>query len=171
VRSHPMLRPGAMLLAAFALSSCEGSTTPQEPLANVYVLTRLNGAVDPMILADHTYPSGTRAVWVVTYDTIRISSSTEGLRKYEVLMVTEAVDGVTVAPVLTPISRKAYITRRGERLIFEYDQTGSPIKPDTMVLRDGNLIKQGPFGVSCGTNCAPPPRVEYVYEPRGAGGV
>ena len=166
MRPHSLLKLGTALMAAFALSACEGSTTPEEPLANVYVLTRLNGAVDPMILADHTYPSGTRAVWVVMYDSIRISSNTEGQRKYEVLMLTEAVDGATVAPVITPISRKAFISRRGERLIFEYDQTGSRIKSDTMVLRDGNLIKQGPFGVSCGTDCAPPPRVEYIYEPR-----
>jgi hypothetical protein len=166
VRSHSLLRLGAALMAAFALSACEGSTTPEDPLASTYVLTRLNGAVDPMILAEHTYPSGTRAVWVVIYDSIRISSNTAGQRKYEVLMVTESFDGATVAPVITPISRKANITRRGERLIFDYDQTGSRIRSDTMVLREGNLVKQGPFGVSCGDNCTPPPRVEYIYEPR-----
>jgi hypothetical protein len=166
VRPHPLLRLGAALMAVFALAACEGSTTPEDPLASTYVLTRLNGAVDPMILADYTYPSGTRAVWVVLYDSIHITSTNEGQRKYEVLMVTEAVDGATVAPVLTPISRRASITRRGERLIFDYDQTGSRIKADTMVLREGALVKQGPFGVSCGENCAPPPRVEYVYEPR-----
>lgn len=166
MRPTALLRLGAMMVALFALAACQGSTTPEDPLANVYVLTRLNGAGDPLILARHTYPSGTRQVWVVTYDTLRIQSNTQGQRNYEVLMVTESFDGATVAPVVTPISRSARLVRRGDRVIFEYDQSSSRTRPDTMFLReDGALVMQGPFGVSC-ADCPPPPRVEYVYEPR-----
>lgn len=166
MRSTSLVRACAALAAVITLAACNGGgTSVEEPLSDTYVLTRLNGATDPLLLAEYTYPSGTRVVWLVMFDSVRINSDTRGHRKYEVLMLTESFDGASVAPVLTPISRSAFITRRGDRLVFDYDQTGSPIRSDTMFLRNGNLVKQGPFGVSC-TDCTPPARVEYIYEPR-----
>lgn len=157
----------AAVLAALAMAACNGGgTTPAEPLDDLYVLTSLNGATNPMVLAEYTYPSGTRTVWLMQYDSVRITSDTQGHRRYEVLMLTAAHDGASVAPVSTPVSRAARIFRRGDKVIFDYDQTGSPVKSDTMFVRGRNLVKQGPFGVACTGNCTPPPQVEYVYEPR-----
>ncbi|HEX6368250.1 MAG TPA: hypothetical protein VF006_04925 [Longimicrobium sp.] len=166
MRPNHLVRSCAALAAAVMLAACEGTgTISTDPLSDTYVLTRLNGASDPMVLAEHTYPSGTRQLWLMVYDSITIRSDTEGRRAYEMVMLTYAHDDVSVAPVTTPVARAARITRRGDQLIFDYDQSSSPIKADTMTLRGGNLIKQGPFGVSC-TACTPPARVEYVYEPR-----
>lgn len=166
MRPTSIVRTFAAMFAVLALAACNGSSTAsEEPLSDVYVLTSLNGATNPMVLAEHTYPSGTRQLWLMVYDSLTIRSNTEGRRHYEMVMLTTTSDGASVAPVTTPVSRSAQITRRGERLIFEYDQSSSRIKSDTMFLRDGKLVKQGPFGVSC-TDCTPPAQVEYIYEPR-----
>ncbi|HEX5872907.1 MAG TPA: hypothetical protein VFY65_20890 [Longimicrobium sp.] len=166
MRPNFFARSFAAVAAALALAACEGGgTIDTDPLSDTYVLTSLNGATDPMVLAEYTYPSGTRQLWLMVYDSVTISSDTEGRRSYEMVMLTYAHDNVSVAPVTTPVSKSARITRRGERLIFEYDQSSSRIKADTMVLVDGKLIKQGPYGVSC-TDCVAPAKVEYVYEPR-----
>lgn len=167
MRPNSLLRSFAAVAAALALAACEGGggTITTDPLSDTYVLTSLNGASEPMVLAQYTYPSGTRQLWLMVYDSITITSDTEGRRSYEMVMLTDSHDGASVAPVTTPVSRLARITRRGERLIFDYDQSSSRIKPDTMVLANGKLIKQGPYGVSC-TDCEPPAKVEYVYEPR-----
>lgn len=166
MRPNFLVRTFAALAAVFALGACSGSSTASdEPLSDVYVLTSLNGATDPMVLAEYTYPTGTRQLWLMVYDSLTIASGTEGRRSYEMVMLTYTSDGASVAPVTTPVSRSAEISRRGDRLIFQYDQSSSPIKADTMFLREGKLVKQGPYGVSC-TDCTPPSQVEYVYEPR-----
>lgn len=166
MRLSPLSRSGAALAAVLALAACGEATAPPEPLASRYVLTRVNGAAEPFVIADYTYPSGTRQVWLMTYDTLAIRSDTDGRRSFLMTMFTASFDGATVPPLLTRFKRDAQVSRTGDRVVFDYyEQSGSPFKPDTLYLRDGKLVKQGPYGVSC-ADCPPPAQVEYIYEPR-----
>lgn len=158
----PRLASAAALLA---LAACSESTAPPEPLAPLYVLTSVDGHIAPIIIGEHTYPSGTYQVYTLAYDSIRIGSDTEARRKFQLTMYTQSHDGVLVPPLETPVVHNARITRRRDRVIFEYDQATATVKADTFTVRSGNLVKQGPYGVRCDT-CDPVRRVEYVYEPR-----
>lgn len=155
----------ALLLAATA--ACADGTGAEEPLNDVYVLTTVDGASDPMVIADYTYPSGTRQIYMLAYDSIHFVSATEISRRFATSMATLAADG---SP-LTPLVRLRYefyaqLLRRGDQLVVEYaPRQNLALNPDTFQLRGGNLVKQGPFGVNC-DGCAPVRSVEYVYSPR-----
>lgn len=162
VSGVPRLACAAALLA---LTACSEPLAPPEPLAPTYVLTAVNGATDPIVIGEHTYPSGTHQLYTLEYDSIQINSETQAQRIFKLTVYTKSHDGVFVPPLSTRVEHSASITRRRDRVIFEYDQSAATIKADTLTLRNGNLVKQGPFGVSCQA-CNPIRRVDYVYEPR-----
>lgn len=165
MRSKPLAIAGAVMSAALALSACKESTTPAAPLGDVYVLTRVEGAGRPLVIGEYTHASGTRQVYTMLYDSLTFGSETRGRRSFMVAVETLAADGTpVVGAILTPVSHMASVTRRGDRVILNYE-TSSPIRPDTLAFAEANLVKQGPHGVLC-TGCEPIRRVEYVYEPR-----
>jgi hypothetical protein len=155
----------ACAAALLALAACSESTAPPEPLAPLYVLTSVDGHVAPIIIGEHTYPSGTYQLYTLEYDSIRFGTGTEARRSFQLTMYTRSYDGALVPPLETPVVHDARITRRRDRVIFEYDQATAAVKADTFTLKGGNLVKQGPYGVRC-DSCDPVRRVEYVYEPR-----
>lgn len=153
----------ALLIASAA---CGDGTGSEEPLSDVYVLTTVDGESDPIVIADHTYPSGTRQVYMLAYDSLRFDSPTSVSRRFLTSMAT--VDGA--GNPLTPLVRLRYeflgqVLRRGSQLVVEYDAVNLEPNPDTFTLRDGKLVKQGPYGVTC-DGCSPVRSVEYVYSPR-----
>lgn len=155
----------AGLAALLALAACSQSTGPSEPLAPVYLLTSVDGTDGQIVIGEHTYPSGTYQRYTLSYDSIQIGTGTQARRSFQLTMYTQSHDGVLVPPLVTPVVHTAQITRRGDRVIFAYDQEKATVKADTFTLENGNLVKQGPYGVVCGT-CDPVRRVKYVYEPR-----
>lgn len=161
------LLPRALAPAlALALGACNGATTPDVPLADAYVLATVDGAGEPLVIADHVYASGLRQVYTLTYDSLRFTSDTAGARTFE-LAVDTFEGGVRVTPPLR--SRFQYATevsRRGGRVVLFYlTSTGTPLNPDTLAVRGDDLVRIGTYGVVCG-ECPPLRRVEYVYEPR-----
>lgn len=163
--SVPRLWRLACAAALLGLSACAETLAPPEPLASTYVLAAVDGASDPIVIGDYTYASGTRQVYTLEYDSIQIASPTEARRIFMLTMYTRSHDGALVPPLSTRVEHSAWLTRRGDRVIFEYSQATAAIKPDTLTLTDGKLVKQGPFGVRC-DGCDPIRRVDYVYEPR-----
>lgn len=155
----------ACVAALLGLAACNGSTTASEPLAPVYLLTSVDGTDGQIVIGEHTYPSGTYQLYTLSYDSIQIGTGSQARRSFELTMYTRSYDGALVPPLVTPVVHMAQITRRGNRVIFEYDQEVAAIKADTFTLENGNLVKQGPYGVRCDT-CDPVRRVKYVYEPR-----
>ena len=155
----------AGLAALLALAACSQSTEPSEPLAPVYLLTSVGGTDGQIVIGEHTYPSGTYQLYTLSYDSIQIGSASQARRSFQLTMYTQSHDGARVPPLITPVVHMAQITRRGARVIFEYDQEAAAIKADTFTLENGKLVKQGPYGVVCGT-CDPVRRVKYVYDPR-----
>jgi hypothetical protein len=155
----------AGLAALLVLAACSQSTEPSEPLAPVYLLTSVNGTDGQIVIGEHTYPSGTYQLYTLSYDSIQIGSGSQARRSFQITMYTRSHDGALVLPLVTPVVHMAQITRRGKRVIFEYNQDKAAVKADTFSLENGNLVKQGPYGVRCDT-CNPVRRVKYVYEPR-----
>lgn len=155
----------AGLAALLALAACSQSTEPPEPLGPVYLLTSVDGTDGQIVIGEHTYPSGTYQLYTLSYDSIQIGSGTQARRSFQLTMYTRSHDGVLVPPLVTPVVHMAQITRRGDRVIFEYDQEVAVVKADTFTVENGNLVKQGPYGVRCDA-CDPVRRVKYVYEPR-----
>lgn len=153
----------ALLLAATA--ACADGTGAEEPLNDVYVLATVDGASDPMVIADHTYPSGTRQVYMMAYDSLAFVSATALSRRFTTAVATLGPQGPITPIVQMRYQYEAQVLRRGRRVIVEYTGLSGDIKPDTFEVRDGNLVKQGPFGVIC-NGCAPVRSVEYVYSPR-----
>lgn len=149
-----------------ALAACSESTAePEEPLASRYLLTRLGTTSDPMVVGEHTYASGTYQVYTMAYDSLTLGAGAQARRSYMMVMFTRSHDGASVAPLALPVARNARVIRQGQRVIFEYDQTASRMRPDTFAIRGTNLVKQGPYGVVC-SGCPPVRQVEYVYVPR-----
>jgi hypothetical protein len=155
----------AGLAALLALAACSQSTEPSEPLAPVYLLTSVDGTDGQIVIGEHTYPSGTYQLYTLSYDSIQIGTGSQARRSFELTMYTRSYDGALVPPLVTPVVHMAQITRRGNRVIFAYDQEKAVVKADTFTLENGNLVKHGPYGVVCAT-CEPVRRVKYVYEPR-----
>jgi hypothetical protein len=171
VRHTQFLRLCAAAVAVLASAACsgggEGGTTEvEEPLAPTYVLTSIDGTPAPLVVATHTYPSGVRQVYTMLFDSLAFTSPT-ALRRH----IRAAVDSFEDSKPITPPLVSAYqyqgaVLRRGSRVIVEYaNANGDLIKPDTFQLRGPDLVKRGPFGVSC-AGCTPVRQVEYVYEPR-----
>lgn len=154
---------GALVLPMLAACS-ESSAAPEEPLASRYLLTRVGTTSGPIVIGEHTYASGTYQVYTMAYDSITLGAGAQARRSYMLVMFTRAHDGASVAPVAIPVARDARVIRRGERVIFEYDQILSRTKADTFTLRGTSLVKQGPYGVVC-NGCPPVQQVEYVYVP------
>jgi hypothetical protein len=165
VRHTRFLRCAAAL-ALLATAACDGGTTAEEPLNDVYSLVTVDGSSDPMVFADHTYPSGTRQIYIMAHDSLRFVSATELSRRFTTVMVTLDSNGTIITPnVIVQYHYAAQALRRGNRIIVEYQAPNANVKPDTFQLRDGNLVRHGPFGASC-ADCAPVRHVEYVYGPR-----
>jgi hypothetical protein len=153
----------ALLLAATA--ACADGTGAEEPLNDVYVLATVDGASDPIVIADYTYPSGTRQVYMMAYDSLAFVSATALTRRFTMFVATLGPNGPITPVIQMQYHYEAQVLRRGRRVIVEYTGVSNDIKPDTFQVRDGNLVKLGPFGVSCG-GCEPVRSVEYVYSPR-----
>jgi hypothetical protein len=166
VRHTQLLRTCAALVLAAALAACSDGTGAEEPLNDVYVLTTVDGASNPIVIADHTYPSGTRQVYMVEHDSLVFTSATTMDRRLTTAVATLGPDGAPITGVLQlRYEFRGQALRRGKRLIVNYAPAQVPLSPDTFRLRDGNLVRQGPYGVSC-DGCAPSRSVEYVYGPR-----
>ncbi|HEY0015254.1 MAG TPA: hypothetical protein VGC13_03005 [Longimicrobium sp.] len=164
MRSMPLLRLGSAIWAVLTLAACQGSTEPLEPLSPVYELTLVEGSPD-RVIAEVTYPSGTHQIYTMVYDSLSFISEVEGRRSFLAVVETLGADGRPLTPpVLAGFAHTARVTRRRNRVIMAY-RTNRPTSPDTFTITRGNLVKQGPHGVTCDT-CAPVRRVEYVYEPR-----
>lgn len=163
MRSMPFLRLGSAIGAVLMLAACQGSTEPLEPLSSVYELTQVEGSRE-RVIADVTYPSGTRQIYTMVYDSLSFSSEVEGRRSFLAVVETLGADGKPITPpVLAGFAHTAQVTRRRNQVVMAY-RTNRPTSPDTFTITRGNLVKQGPHGVTCDT-CAPVRRVEYVYEP------
>ena len=160
----PRLTGAAAALLLLAACGGESTTEPPEPLGDLYVLVKVQGASDPLIIGEHRFTSGTRQIYTLLYDSLKFTSETQGRRSFRVMVETLDAEGAIVPPVFSSIAHGATITRRGDRVILSY-ATINPIPPDTFDLSGPTLVKQGPFGVQCAT-CAPLRRVEYVYEAR-----
>jgi hypothetical protein len=166
VRRMPLVRLFAATAAVLTLSACAEGTAPPEPLSPLYLLTQVEGSTS-RVIAEITYPSGNHQIYTMVFDSLSFASETEARRSFMATVETLGPDGnPIVPPVLAGFSHTAVVTRRGNRLIVGYN-TINPISPDTFTLKDGNLVKQGPYGVDCEV-CEPVRRVEYVYEPRDA---
>lgn len=163
---HPRIRRAFCAAAGvLALAACSDPAAPPEPMSTQYVLTSVGANSNPMVLGEHTLPSGTHQLYFMAYDTLQFPSPDRGRRSFAVVVYTRAHDGVSVMPLMTTVVRSTSVTRRGNRIVVTYDPSASPMKPDTFDLRGGKLVKLGPYGVIC-DGCAATTRVEYVYEPR-----
>lgn len=118
------------------------------------------------MIATHTYPSGIKQVYTMLFDSLTFASPTVLRRTFLAAMDTYENSRMITPPLVDGSSYPGHVVRRGRRVIAEYqDSLGVPIKPDTFTVRNGSLVKYGPFGVACPT-CMPVRPVEYVYEPR-----
>lgn len=171
MRHTQFLRICAAAAALLATAACSGggeggAMEVEEPLATTYVLTSIDGTPAPLVIATHTYSSGVRQVYTMLFDSLAFTSPTALRRHFRA-----AVDSYEDAKPITPPLVSAYryeglVLRRGRRVIVEYaNASGDPIKPDTFELRGTNLVKRGPFGLSC-AGCTPVRQVDYLYEPR-----
>lgn len=162
------MRPTAPLPLALllALSACGGTTGPSLPLAGTYVLARVDGAGEPLVIARRDLASGERQLYLLTYDTLGFTADTVGTRKFELRVETLRGTQPTLPPLRTPFAYTTSVRRRGDRVVVRYASAGGPaLAPDTFTVRGTDLLRQGPFGVVC-DGCPPPRRVEYVYELR-----
>lgn len=166
MRPTQFLRVLALAGLAPVLGACEGGTEPEEPLATTYVLARVDGDARPLVIADQLTPKGVRQVYTMDFDSLSFVSSTRARRRLQASVESIDPSGAPLPVVTTGYAYFGQVLRRGDRVILEYEsRTGDVIKPDTFTLRAANLVKQGPFGVTC-EGCVPARRVEYVYEPR-----
>lgn len=166
MRSTPILRVLALAGALPLLGACDGATEPPAPLAATYVLSSVDGAAAPLVIADHRTPTGVRQVYSLLYDSLSFSSPTSARRALRAIVQSTDPSGVRIPVVESGHDYAGRVTRRGDRVILEYTTvSGSSVKPDTFRLRDASLVKFGPYGVACDV-CTPVRRVEYVYEPR-----
>ena len=159
-RSLRIIAAAGVLLASVA---CSNGTEPEAPLATAYVLATVDGTPAPLVIATHTWPSGVQQVYTMVFDSLTFSSPTQLRRRFLASLNTYENARMITPPLEDGSSYPGMVVRRGNRLIVEYGEAGSGIKPDTFTVRDGALVKQGPFGLACAT-CAPVRRVEYVYE-------
>lgn len=159
-----VIAAAGVLLASAACSG--GGTEPEAPLAASYALATVDGMPAPLVIAEHTYPSGVRQVYTMLFDSLTFVSPTVLRRSFRATMDTYANAQMITPPLEDGSTYPATVLRRGNRVIAEYQASQGPgIKPDTFTVRNGNLVKQGPFGVVC-AGCAPARRVEYVYTPQ-----
>ena len=155
----------ALAATVLALAACSnGATTePLEPLAESYVLTEVDGAAAPLVIARHTLPSGLVQVYTLAFDTLRFTSEAGGSRHFELRVDTFQGGAPATPPVITPFIYQTSVLRRRNQLVVEYSgQPGSPLRPDTFTVREGSLVRQGTYGVVCPV-CPPVRRVEYLY--------
>ncbi len=161
----PALLP-RVLAASLALGACDGPTTPAAPIAGTYVLAQVAGVPAPLVIADHTLPSGTRQVYTLLYDTLHFPTDTAGRRVFELSV--ESFQGAAriTPPLRTRFDYRTRIARRGDRVVLAYESaTATALSPDTFRLRGDGLVRLGSVGVVCG-GCPAPRRVEFVYEGR-----
>jgi hypothetical protein len=166
MRSTQILRVLALAGVLPLLAACEGGTEPEAPLAAVYVLASVDGAVAPLVIADHRTPGGVRQVYSLLYDSLSFQSPTSARRALRAIVQSTDPTGARIPVVESGHDYSGRVVRRGDRVILEYKGIGATtIKPDTFHLRDANLVKMGPYGIACDV-CTPVRRVEYVYAPR-----
>ena len=166
MRPTQSLRILAAAGALLAAAACGSGTEPEEPLAATYVLVSVGGTPAPLVIATHSYPSGIKQVYTMLFDSLTFSSPTVLRRTFLASMDTYEHSRMITPPLVDGSSYPGDVVRRGRRVIAAYrDTTGLPIKPDTFTVRNGSLVKYGPFGVGCPT-CTPVRHVEYVYDPR-----
>lgn len=166
VRPTQFLRVFAMAGLVPVMAACEGGTEPLEPLATTYVLARVDGAAQPLVIADQLTPKGVRQVYTMDFDSLSFVSATRARRALRASVESIDPSGSPLPVVTSGYAYFGQVLRRRDRVILEYEgRAGEPIKPDTFTLRAANLVKMGPFGVTC-EGCPPARRVEYVYEPR-----
>lgn len=168
MRSTQILRTLALAGLLPVLGACNGSTEPEAPLAATYVLASIDGAVAPapLVIADHRTPGGVRQVYSVVYDSLAFQAPTSLRRVLRAAMESTDPAGARIPVVVTGHDYSGQFVRRGNRVIVQYiAASGGTVKPDTFQLREGSLVKMGPYGVAC-NGCTPVRRVEYVYAPQ-----
>lgn len=166
MRTTQILRVLALAAALPVLGACNVGTEPEEPLAATYVLSSVDGAAAPLVIADHRTPGGVRQVYSLLYDSLSFQSPTSARRTLRAAVQSTDPTGLRIPVVEASHAYAGQVMRRGSRVIVEYTSLGGgTAKPDTFTLRDASLVKMGPYGVTC-DGCTPVRRVEYVYAPR-----
>lgn len=165
MRIMQLLRTCAAAAALLACAACEDEATiPLEPLAATYVLATVDGG-EALVIADHRTQSGIQQLYTMVYDSLTFDSPTTMYRRLRAKVESRDTDGALLPLVTNGYVYSGRVSRRRDRVIVEYEGALAPVRPDTFTLRNGSLVRMGPFGVAC-AGCAPVRQVEYVYTPR-----
>jgi hypothetical protein len=162
VRTTMFLRACAAAAVLLAGAACDGGTEPEAPLASTYVLSTVDGD-DSLVIADHTTGSGIRQLYTMVYDSLTFDSPTTMYRRLRATVESFDPQGTVLPLVTNGYLYSGQVLRRRNQVVVQYQGT-TPVKPDTFTLFNGNLVKMGPYGVSC-AGCTPVRQVEYVYTP------
>jgi hypothetical protein len=99
----------------------------------------------------------------MVYDSLTFDSPTTMYRRLRATVESFDPQGTVLPLVTNGYLYSGQVLRRRNQVVVQYQGT-TPVKPDTFTLFNGNLVKMGPYGVSC-AGCTPVRQVEYVYTP------